>query len=331
MNRLPMRKERGVALITVLLVVAIATVVTAGMIARQQLSIRSSSNQLSTRQAWHYALGGEAMAQAILARDMKQPGTNPRQPIDHLREAWARPLPAFSVDQGRVSVQIEDLSGRFNLNSLVSNGQPDQQAVQRFRRLLLRLNIDPLLADRLVDWLDDNQQPSGAGGAEDNDYLLLQPAYRAANRPLQDVSELRLLLGMRAADFARLQPYVAALPAEAGLNVNTASALVLSTLADNLTPEAAQELIKGRGVDGYRSLGAFTAQPALAGAGELDGHLTLGSRYFEVRTDVQQGDRRRTLTSFLQREPDGKVLVLQRDLGHTPRLPPMDNKTEEQP
>ena len=59
-----MKHQRGVALITVLLVVAIVTVVSAAMVARQQLSIRASSNQLQARQAWHYALGGEALAQA---------------------------------------------------------------------------------------------------------------------------------------------------------------------------------------------------------------------------------------------------------------------------
>ena len=62
-----MRRQQGVALITVLLVVAIVTVVTAGIIARQQLSIRSSANQLTARQAWHYALGGEALAVLMLS------------------------------------------------------------------------------------------------------------------------------------------------------------------------------------------------------------------------------------------------------------------------
>ena len=67
-----MSRQRGMALITVLLVVAVVTVVSAGIIARQQLSIRSSANQLHVRQAWHYALGGETLAKAILQRDLRQ-------------------------------------------------------------------------------------------------------------------------------------------------------------------------------------------------------------------------------------------------------------------
>ena len=273
-----MRRQQGVALITVLLVVAIVTVVTAGIIARQQLSIRSSANQLTARQAWHYALGGEALAQAMLQRDMQQTGGNQGQAVDHLREPWARKIAPFTLEQGRISLSIEDLAGRFNLNSVVVNQQVNQSAVQRFRRLLVSLDIEPLLAERLIDWIDENQDVSGANGAEDNQYLLLEPPYRAANRPLQDVSELRLLLDLSERDYQRLLPYVSALPAQTPLNINTASALVLATLADNLSPQAAQQLVLARGAEGYRQLADFTRQPPLAGVGVQATGLALNSQ-----------------------------------------------------
>ena len=324
-------KQRGVALITVLLVVAIATVVTAGMIARQQLSIRSSSNQLSARQAWHYGLGGEALAQALLVRDLKQSGGQQSAPVDHPREAWARKQAPFEVDGGRISVQIEDLAGRFNLNSLVVNTQENPVARQRFERLLVALKIDPLFAARLVDWLDKGQQLSGGSGAEDNEYLLLQPAYRAANRRLQDVSELRLLLELSEADYQRLLPYVSALPEDVRLNVNTASAVVLSTLVQGMSLQSAQELVQGRGAQGYRSPADFMAQPTLAAAGNQLNDLAVNSRFFQARSEVQLGERKRVLVSVLQREADGRVLVLQRDLGQSAKVLVTDNTLEEQP
>jgi general secretion pathway protein K len=324
-------KQRGVALITVLLVVAIATVVTAGMIARQQLSIRSSSNQLSARQAWHYALGGEALAQALLARDLKQSAGNPSRKVDHLREAWARKQAPFEVDDGRVSVQIEDLAGRFNLNSLVVDKPENPVARQRFERLLLALKIDPLFAVRLVDWLDKDQQTSGGSGAEDNEYLLLQPAYRAANRRLQDVSELRLLLELSERDYRRLLPYVSALPENTPLNVNTASALVLTTLVQGMSLQSAQELVQARGAQGYRSPADFMAQPTLAAAGNQLNDLSVSSDFFQVRSEVQLGTRKRVLVSVLQRESDGRVQVLQRDLGQSARVLVTSNKDKEQP
>ncbi|MBU3057171.1 type II secretion system minor pseudopilin GspK [Pseudomonas indica] len=323
------RAQRGVALITVLLVVAIVTVVCAGLIARQQLAIRSTSNQMQARQAWHYALGGEALAQAILSRDLKAPGSNPQQPVDHLREAWAKPLPVFPIDQGEIAVRIEDPTGRFNLNNLVQQRQLNQPAYQQFQRLLMLLGLQPGYADRLVDWLDADQEPRGEQGAEDNQYLLLDPPYRTANRELTDVSELRLLLGMSDLEFRRLAPYVTALPAGTALNVNTASAMVLATLVNPPNPSVGEELVAGRREEGYRDLNAFISQPALAGAGQQNQKLSVGSNYFLAISEVRVADRKQVLVSLLQRENTGRIRVLQRNLGRQAILPVAQRGEEE--
>ncbi|MCQ4297113.1 type II secretion system minor pseudopilin GspK [Pseudomonas stutzeri] len=322
-----MRRQQGVALITVLLVVAIVTVVSAAMVARQQLSIRASSNQLQARQAWHYALGGEALAQAMLARDLQagangEPGANGEAAaaVDHLLEPWAQPLPAFEIDQGEIVVRIEDLAGRFNLNDLLRDQQPNTAAVGQFRRLLLRLQISAPYAERLLDWLDPDQQPSGEYGAEDNAYLGLDPPYRNAGRRLHDLSELRLLLDMREEDFQRLAPYVAALPPNVPLNVNTASPLVLSSLSDNLSLGAAESLVELRRVAPFRNSAAFLAQPAMAGTTLQGTALAVGSQFFQATSEVRLGDRRLALVSLLQREQDGSVRVLARNLGQPARL-----------
>lgn len=322
-----MSRQRGVALITVLLVVAVVTVVTAGLIARQQLSIRSTANQLQVRQAWHFAQGGELLAQGMLLRDWRR-GQN-ESPVDHLGEPWAQSLMSFDLDDGgQIRIRIEDASGRFNLNSLLRDEQPNEQAIQQFRRLLLRLNIEAPYAEQLVDWLDNNQDATGAYGAEDNRYLLLAPPYRTADRRLQDVSELRLL-GMPVEHFQALAPYVAALPAEVGLNVNTASALVLSTLAEGLSLEAAQNLIAGRGASGYREIGAFLQQPALQGLPLAVETLAVSSEYFQVISEVDFADRRQVLVSQLQRGRDGRVRVLSRDLGQGGLPPSVIKETSE--
>lgn len=313
-----MSRQRGVALITVLLVVAIVTVVSGAMVARQQLSIRATSNQLQARQAWHYALGGEALAQAILARDLKggEPGA---AAIDHLLEPWAQPLPAFEIDQGEILVRIEDLAGRFNLNDLLRDQQPNPAAVEQFRRLLLRLQISAPYAERLLDWIDPDRQPSGELGAEDNAYLGLDTPYRSAGRRLHDLSELRLLLDMREEDFQRLAPYVVALPPNVPLNVNTASAMVLSSLSDNLSLGAAESLVELRRAVPFRNSAAFLAQPALAGTTLQGTALAVGSQFFQATSEVRLGDRRLALVSLLQREQDGSVRVLARNLGQPAR------------
>lgn len=315
-----MSRQRGVALITVLLVVAVVTVVTAGLIARQQLAIRSAANQMHVRQAWHYAQGGETLAKAILFRDLRE--GDRQNPVDHLGEGWARPFAPFKLDEGgELRVRIEDPSGRFNLNSLVRQGQPNEVALQQFRRLLLRLQIEEPYAERLKDWIDLDQDPTGAYGAEDNQYLLLPPPYRTPNRPMADISELRLLLNMRDEHYRRLAPFVSALPSEVALNVNTASPMVLSSLADGLSPEMAAELVAVRGFQGFRDLQAFLSQPMLAGLGLQGEGLSINTQYFQVISEVTVGDRRQVLVSQLQRGRDGRVRVLARDLGQS-GLPP---------
>ncbi|WP_313027422.1 type II secretion system minor pseudopilin GspK [Pseudomonas lopnurensis] len=322
-----MRRQRGVALITVLLVVAIVTVVSAAMVARQQLAVRASANQLQARQAWHYALGGEALAQAMLARDL-QDGGEPDAGVDHLQEAWARPLPVFEIDQGEIHVRIEDLAGRFNLNGLLRDQQPNPAAVAQFRRLLRQLQIAAPYAERLLDWQDPDQQPSGELGAEDNAYLGLDPPYRTAGRRLYELSELRLLLDMREEDFQRLAPHVAALPAEVPLNVNTASAVVLSSLGDNLSPGAAEALVALRRSAPFRNRAAFLAQPAMAGTTLQGTALAVGSQFFQATSEVRLGDRRLALVSLLRREQDGSVRVLARNLGQPARLVSADGERE---
>lgn len=315
--------QRGVALITVLLVVAIVTVVCAGMIARQQLSIRGTANQAQARQAWHYALGGEVLAQSILRRDLQASGQGTGLPaVDHLLEPWAMPQPAYDLDEGlgRVQIRIEDLAGRFNLNSLVQEQQANAAAVAQFRRLLLRLQITEPYAERLVDWLDSDQQPTGEQGAEDNAYLLLDPPYRTAGSRMEDLSELRLLLGMRDEDFQRMAPYVTALPADTPLNVNTASAMVISSLADSLSPSAAESLVKIRQAAPFRDTASFMAQPALSGVQLQGTNIAVTSQFFQVTSEVRLADRRLALVSQIRRQEDGEIRVMKRNLGQPPRL-----------
>ena len=312
------RGQSGVALITVLLVVAVVTIVCAGLIIRQQLAIRSSANQLHVRQAWHYALGGERLAEAVLRRDLRQGGENTREPVDHLGEAWARPMTPFKLDDGgELRVRIEDPSGRFNLNGLVRKRKVKPDSVKQFRRLLATLGMKEEivqgLPDRLADWLDADQNPQGEQGAEDNQYLLEAPAYRAANRSFKDVSELRLLK-LSEADYRRLLPFVSALPEDAPLNVNTASVPVLAAMFE-IDPGQAENIVAARGREGFQEKTEFSKHLNELGSKASNVNFAVGTRYFQVISEVSLGDRRQVLVSTLQRGKDGKIRVMARDMG----------------
>ena len=316
-----MRGQRGVALITVLLVVALVTVVCASLLLRQQLAIRSTGNQLLVRQAQYYAEGGELLASALLRRDLRG------EQVDHLGEAWASPDLRFALDEGgELRVRIDDLSGRFNLNSLAADGEAGELALLRLRRLLQGLQLNPAYAERLRDWLDRDQEPGGMAGAEDGQYLLLSPPYRTGPGQVAEISELRLLLGMSEADYRRLAPLVSALPADVPLNVNTASAPVLACLGDGLPEATLEALIAGRGRSGYRDLSAFTQQMSAYGVSQQG--LAISSQYFRVTTEVLLGERRQVLTSYVQRGNDGRVVVVARDLGQEGLAPPPVEESE---
>lgn len=324
-----MKREQGVALITVLLIVAIATLITSALIAHQHLAIRSTNNQLGARQALYFAMGGEALAKSILLRDLQGTGDSTQSTVDHPSEAWAQSLPPMPIEQGEIAVRISDLSGRFNLNSVVQNKQVNRVALERFQRLLRVLDIKDFNVNVLIDWLDEDQQVSGEAGAEDHQYLLAKPAYRNAGGSLAAVSELRLLLGMNEADYRRLQPYISTLPEQTPLNVNTASSYVLASLADGLSLASAGKLQAQAEQEGYRDLAMFLNQPALAGLAVPATGLDVSSQFFEVRSEVSLGGRRLVLVSALQRNTHGEVLVLGRTFAQAALLYESATSTEQ--
>lgn len=310
-RRLP---QRGVALITALLITAIVAVLAVGMASRQQLDIRRTGNIFDSGQTYLYALGVESWARGLLAKDL---AASPA--LDALNETWATALAPIKVEGGKVAGQIEDLQGRFNLNNLVGpDDKPSAEDVKIFQRLLIGLKLEPDLAQPLVDWIDKNVELTIPNGAEDAEYLKRTPPYRAANRPLVSVSELLLVKGYTPEVYQRLAPHVTALPTlpePTKINVNTAPAPVLAALADNVSAADANALLDARKVKPYANLDLFRAHPALAGRELPADKLTVSSRYFLVTSSSQAGRGQVQLYSVMHRSLEGKVKVIERGQG----------------
>lgn len=297
--------QRGVALITALLVVALATIAAVAMTREQGLAVRRAENLRNAEQAWQYALGLEAYAIKRLHED-RVAGRG----VDTLNEEWAARLPPLPVENGRLSGEIGDLSGRFNVNSLLSPTAGEVQS-ERFRRLLAVLGVDPAAAPALEDWLDGDIE-ARPDGAEDYRYTGLDPAYRAGNRRLVHPSELRLVLGVDAAAWERLEPHVAALPeADTRINVNTATEPVLRSLADGLTDEQVRALARA-GHSGFRTVTDFLESEPLSALDVPRRGLSVETRYFQARGVVQLGDDVFHFTSLLHRPVQGRSAVLMR-------------------
>ena len=299
-------RQRGVALITALLVVALATAAAVAMATRLNIDMRRTGNLLNGEQAYAYALAAESWAYVILRRDQAD------NEYDSLSEDWASALPPIAVEGGFVNGRIEDLQGRFNVNNLiVDDGQPveaeaavDAEQLAYFKRLLDVLGLEPALASALLDWIDADINATFPDGAEDEAYLLAEPPYRAANRPLVNISELRLVQGFTPEVIALLEPHITALPEITTINVNTASAAVLQALHQQLDDSTVEQLITDRGEDGFTDLDVFLENDALAGL-DLEIDVDITSNWFNVLTATSVGRGRAQLESLIRRDEAG--------------------------
>jgi len=300
--------ERGVALITAVLITAVIAVAAVAMAAQQKLDVRRTANMIDGERAYVFALGVESWVQQVLARDRRDNQT------DHLGEAWAKQLPAITVEGAVLAGRLEDLQGRFNLNNLVDKDKVSAVDVARFQRLLTSLAIDPNISNAVVDWIDPDADTTYPDGAEDAEYLRATPPYRAANRPMASASELLLVRGVTSEIYQKLAPVVAALPGRTAINVNTAPKAVLMALGEGITAEDADALIAAREKDGFASVQIFLQQPALAGRAVQQDGLSVATDYFLLDTAAQFGRGQARLFSLLYRN-NGAVQVVARAQG----------------
>ncbi|MBN1378626.1 MAG: type II secretion system minor pseudopilin GspK [Gammaproteobacteria bacterium] len=212
-------RQRGVALITALLILAIATTAAAFLVQQLNLSIRRSGNIINSNQTYLYALGAETLAIIGLNEDAKD------NKIDSYDDIWSMEFDPFPVEDGAgfIYVKVSDLQARFNVNNLIKDGRQDTVSIERFRRLLTLYDIDPEVCNAVIDWIDTDIDTQGTYGAEDDYYMGLEPPYRAANRKLTSVSELRQVRGLDTAEhFHKLVQQLIALPERTAINVNFA-------------------------------------------------------------------------------------------------------------
>ena len=308
-------RQRGVALMMVILVFALVTILSVGMYNRQGLFIKQSANIAAQTQAYEYALASEAYGRRLLKADWDEDKKENKfvDDLEQVENALVVP-----VEEAYLEAQFNDVQGRLNVNDLVKlSGEPNPLMVDRFKRLLNRLALETLKVEMLIDWIDENQEPSNFDGSEDGDYLGLNPPYRTAGQPLSHSSELRLLFNISQEDYQELLKYVCVLPrGQAETNVNTASAEVLQSLVEGLSDQQAQELVDSREDEAWESVDKFAAEPALQGLNFDRSYLSVRSRFFELATRITLAERVVRLSSLIYRNPeDGEMLVLLRDQG----------------
>jgi len=304
-------RQRGVALITAIVLVAIATVLAVRIGTRASLDLRRTAGLIALDQGWNVALGAEAWAAEVLREDDEDSET------DHAGERWAQPIPPLPIDGGTVRGGLEDMQGRFNLNNLLGNdGSVNEPSVARFERLLENIGADPRWARITADWLDTDTVPGFPDGAEDGNYLAQNPPYRAANGPVTTITELMALPGMTLEEYLRIRPFVAALPRGTDINVCTAKAPVLAALAEGGTDFGDAESLAANRKDGcFPTIADLEATLTADEFQALQPTISETSNWFRAVTAVSIGTSELTLYSLIERNSAGGSRTVLRSTG----------------
>ncbi|GHF17323.1 type II secretion system protein K [Kordiimonas sediminis] len=317
-------REDGAALVTVMLLVAMMSSV--AVIAFDQIgaAVRSVTAETQKAQAKRYALGGEVLAQDMIGQIADLPVA-----MQSVEQSVSYP-----VSGGAISGSLQDASNCFNINSLVTRDgrggfSADQRSAEEYGRLLQSLGItgtlQMTLVSSLVDWMDTDRQP-GPLGAEDAAYSALPEPYRAANTPMVDVSEIRLVKGYTKALQSQLLPYLCVgeigMPAPYNLQSMQAhhTPILMSLLGDRITQSEAQQLITRHGGAGRTDhISSFWRDDAFRNieiSQQTRTRLGLIPTRFGVRITVSYGDVTLGLRSeFLQTSGGAVKLVSRRYMG----------------
>lgn len=293
------RRQRGVALIVAVLVVALAAVLIAAMLDRGEAALARTRNLQRAEQGWELMRGMEAWAGVVLQRDQDdRPGVDSREDI------WAQELPPIDLPGVRILGRLRELNGCFNLNDLHRDGADDTLAIARFGRLLRALKLDPLISDQVLDWIDADSMPR-AHGVEDSGLLVARPATRAANQPFAHVSELRLLPAVTPKVYAVLEPEVCALPSGSGTNLNFVSPAFWMSLSEAITPSMAERLWRD-GRASYDTLEAVAQELTQLGLAQVPlVGLGVASNWFVLDATILADDIPFSYSSLLQRQAGG--------------------------
>jgi general secretion pathway protein K len=324
------RRQEGVALIIALILVALAAILATKLTFDGFMERQRTVGVLAGEQAMQFGMGAEALAADVLTQK-----SNPA--LVTLADPWAQPTAPLPITPqsdpegepiGTLQGSLEDMQGRFNLNNLghyiaATAGAPsipDPAPLAQFQRLLAAVGLEVKWAQMAQDWISATNTSSGVQAATgDSVYTQQTPPYRAGQYPMTSPSELMNLPGFGYERYRKIAPYVTALPsALTPINICTASAPVLESIADNLNGElgSAAALAAGRKSGCFPDLKTFQNIVGTKTWATLASNPPVTtSNYFRLTTHVRLGTSEFTLYSLLWKTSGGRVTPILRSFG----------------
>lgn len=299
--------QRGVAIITALVVVAAATVAVSAMLWRESIAVRKVENQAALGQARWLARSAIEWARLVLLQDART------TTVDHLGELWALPLaetrvtddlataqPAASTtadtsatpfadnDAAFVSGRMRDAQSRINLTGLANGDQVDEQRLATLTRLLEVLNLKKELAKDIAMRMAQEPRIASFEGL---------------------VAEMSRSGTMDAASAERLRPYLVVLPTSTSVNLNTAPPEVLAACFPDLPLDAARALARSREQAWFNQVGDAAGRLPGTSAQTTPSNVSVNSNFFEVDGRVRVGRADLQVVALIEREQNGSTHV----------------------
>lgn len=304
------QSQSGAAIILAMLIMALATLIISGLFWRQEVAMRSIENRLALSQTRWIERAAVDWARVIMRSDLAI------STVDHLGEVWALPVAQTRMDEtvtagakidsnaaaATLSGQIIDAHSRFNLNNiLLGSGQANETELAAFRKLLGLLGLSEGLAEPLLAYQLQTRSRQFDGRT-----------ISATQLPLKRVSDLQRIEGFDEKVIQALDGFVFVLPPGTKVNINTASAEVISARVPNLELGAAKALVARRERDFFKSVGEASA--ALLTGQTIDPNLwSVDSRFFIVRGNVRYDRVAARSDSLIERKPNRTVELIWQD------------------
>lgn len=277
-------KQRGMAIISALLIAAVVAVLAGAMLTRQSVFTRSlEAEQLRVQGQWLLQGGLERSRQMLWEARQKEV-------LTRLDQLWAQ------AQGGAFEGQIEDEQGKFNLRNLVNRQQPDAEQLQSFERLCRLIGVDPAVSRRISQRVIASYEQNGV---------------RAKYPMLRNLDDLSGIDGLDPALLRRLRTYISVLPSNTWVNGNTASAEVLSAVVPQLSLAQARGLLAER--DSGRwfiNRGDFVNRLHLPQVAVDSVQVGITSEWFRLQGQARREQRRVTLDALLHRPEDRPPRVI---------------------
>jgi general secretion pathway protein K len=303
-------QQRGVAIITALLLTTLAITIVASLFWEQQVQVRSIENQRTQLQMQWILRAALDWAALILREDARQSN------VDTLDEPWATPLAETRLDQyvddsgsdpgttdTLLSGHISDAQARYNLTNLCPDGTINKEGVAAFARLLNNSHIDPALAEATAEMMAAAKAGRVPGTAS--------PETQTGPIPmnLTQVDDLLAVPGFTPAILQPIRDFIIFLPNPTPINVNTAPAEVMAAAIDGLSLADANALVASRGNATFRYISDFAERLPENSISVSNLEASVATNYFLVDGKVRMNRAELAVQALVHRDGTNTQLI----------------------